>query len=129
MLSLQEIRQLGTKDMMEELQKARRDLLKIQFDVRNGTSKEVHMVKNLKRYIARLQTVAKELKVELKPVGMGKGEAAPVEKTTAEKEERKSSAKKSETKAGAPKKAITQKEVAKSGMKPATKKTKPAVKK
>ena len=44
MLTTQEIRQLGNKEMMDELQKSRRELLKSQFDVRNGISKEVHAV-------------------------------------------------------------------------------------
>jgi ribosomal protein L29 len=73
MLTKQEIRQLGNKEMMEELLKSRRELLKSQFEVRNGTSKEVHVVKNLKRYIAQLQTLAQEMKLEIKP-GMSKSE-------------------------------------------------------
>lgn len=77
MLTKQEIRQLGAKEMMEELQRTRRELLRTQFDVRNGTSKEGHMVKNLRRYAARLQTIAKEMKVEMKST-MGKGEAAAI---------------------------------------------------
>lgn len=77
MLTKQEIRQLGAKEMMDELQRTRRELLRTQFDVRNGTSKESHIVKNLRRYVARLQTVAKEMKMEMKST-MGKGEAAPV---------------------------------------------------
>lgn len=64
MLTTQEIRQLGTREMMDELQKSRRELLRTQFDVRGGTSKEVHMVKNLKRYIAKLQTISKEMKMD-----------------------------------------------------------------
>jgi len=87
--------------MTEELQKSRRDLLKMQFEVRNGTSKEVHMVKNLKRYIAKLQTIAQELKLEMKPSGMGKAEAAPASE---DKEEKKPVAKKA---AAAPKKTAT----------------------
>ena len=46
--------------MVEELQKSRRELLKSQFDMRMGTSKEVHAVKNMRRYIARLETIKKE---------------------------------------------------------------------
>lgn len=85
MLTKQEIRQLGNKEMMEELQKSRRELLRSQFDVRNGTSKEVHAVTNLKRYIARLQTIAKEMKMDVKS-NMSKAVAAPAaaeEKTPA----------------------------------------------
>jgi len=77
MLTKQEIRQLGNREMTDELQRTRRELLKLQFDVRSGTSKEAHMVKNLRRYIARLETLAKEMKMEAK-TNMGKAEAAPV---------------------------------------------------
>ena len=63
MLTKQEIRQLGNREMTDELQRTRRELLKMQFDIRSGTSKEVHMVKNFKRYIARLETLAKEMNV------------------------------------------------------------------
>ncbi len=76
MLTNQEIRQLGNKEMMEELQRSRRELLRSQFDVRNGTSKEVHAVTNLKRYIARLQTIAKEMKMDVIS-NMSKAVAAP----------------------------------------------------
>lgn len=62
MLTKQEIRQLGNKDMVEELKKARRELLKSQFDLRMGTSKEVHTMKNLRKYIARLTTIEGEVK-------------------------------------------------------------------
>lgn len=98
MLTKQEIRQLGNKEMMDELQKTRRELLKSQFDVRNGTNKETHMVKNLKRYIARLQTISKEMKID----GKTTVEKA---KTTPVVAEKKAPAKK----AAAPKKAAAAK--------------------
>lgn len=112
MLTKQEIRQLGKKEMMEELQKSRRDLMRSQFDVRNGTSKEVHTMKNLRRYIAQLQTISKEMKLDVLPA-MGKAEkteAAPV---------------KAEEKATAPKKAAPKKVAA---AKAPAKKAKPAKK-
>lgn len=76
MLTKQEIRQLGNREMMDELQKSRRELLKTQFDVRGGTSKEVHAVRNLKRYIAQLQTIAKEMKMDMTHIKSEKA-AAP----------------------------------------------------
>ena len=112
MLTTQEIRQLGNKEMMDELQKSRRELLKSQFDVRNGISKEVHAVKNLKRYIARLQTIAKEMKMEIKPASMGKaedGSVTPEEKKTTKKAAapKKAPAEKKEKAAKAPAKKTT----------------------
>lgn len=97
MISKQEIRQLGSKEMLDELQKARRELLRTQFDIRNGSSKEVHTVKNLKHYIAQLQTIAKEMKLDMNS-NMSKPEVAPAETTE-----------KAEKKAAAPKKAATAK--------------------
>lgn len=66
MLTLQEIRQLTDKDLIEELEKASRDLLKYKMDLEGGYAKEIHNVRNLKKYIAHLKTVQKEN--ELNPV-------------------------------------------------------------
>jgi large subunit ribosomal protein L29 len=62
MLTLQEIRQLSDKNLREEITSAQNDLLKIQFEVRNGSSKESHKVRQLKKQIARLKTIEKERK-------------------------------------------------------------------
>jgi large subunit ribosomal protein L29 len=102
MLTKQEIRQLGNKEMAEEITKSRRELLRTQFDVRNGTSKEVHTLKNLKRYIARLNTLAKEMKIEVKPSTTRAAETAP-SATAEEKEIKKTvTAKKTAKKKPAP---------------------------
>ncbi len=93
MLTKQEIRQLGSKEMMEELKNSRRELLRSQFDIRNGSSKEVHMVKNLRRYIARLQTITKELNLEMKTTGMSKA-SAPMTEEKAPAAEKAKTAKK-----------------------------------
>ena len=89
MLTKQEIRQLGNKEMIEELQKSRRELLKAQFEIRTQTSKASHLVKNLKHYIARLQTIAKELKIEITPA-MSKAEPNMAEEKTASASAKKS---------------------------------------
>lgn len=106
MLTKQEIRQLGPREMMDELQRTRRELLKTQFDVRNGTSKEAHVVKNLRRHIARLQTIAKEMKLEMKST-MSKAEAGSVQsaekKPAAETVKKTSAPKKAAAKAPAAK--------------------------
>ena len=122
MLSKQEIRQLGDKQFMEELQKSRRDLLRTKFEVRNGASKETHVVKNLRRYIAQLQTLAKEMSVGAK-AATGKTDAAATAPVAAEK------------KAPVAKKTTSKKTVAgtatakKTTKAPAKKRTKPATKK
>jgi ribosomal protein L29 len=66
MLTLQEIRQLTDRDLYEELEKASRDLLKFKMDLEGGYAKEIHKVRNLKRYIANLKTIQKEN--ELNPI-------------------------------------------------------------
>ncbi len=108
MLTKQEIRQLGNKEMMEELQKSRRELLRSQFDVRNGTSKEVHAVTNLKRYIARLQTIAKEMKMDVKS-NMSKAVVAPAAEEKTPAKAPKAPAKKAATKKTAAPKAPAKK--------------------
>lgn len=64
MLTLQELRQLTDKDLDEEFQKASRDLLKLKMDLESGYTKEIHNVKGLKKYIAKLKTIEKENKLE-----------------------------------------------------------------
>ncbi len=66
MLSLQEIRQLQEAQWQEELTQARKDLLKIKFNLKSGHAKESNKVRLLKKYIARLQTVRKETSVSKK---------------------------------------------------------------
>ncbi len=97
MLSKQEIRQLGNRELMDELERSRRELLKRKFEVRSGSSKEAHMIKNLKRYIALLHTLTKEMKMEEKPESAKKETAAamPAEEKKAQP---KTAAKKASTK-------------------------------
>ena len=57
MLSNQEIKNLDQKDLHSELLRARHDLLKVLVGVKSGSSKESHLIRNLKKYIARLLTL------------------------------------------------------------------------
>ena len=81
MLTKQELRQLGDREMMNELQKSRHELLKATFEIRTGTSKATHSVKNLKRYIATVLTISKEVGAK-PPVAAKKMEAPTAEKMT-----------------------------------------------
>lgn len=65
MLSLQEIRQLQSSELEEEIAKSLHELLQLKMDIINGHSKENHKVKLLKHYIARLETVSSEEKNKL----------------------------------------------------------------
>lgn len=64
MLTLAEIRQLSEKDLVEEIEKSSRKLLKLKIDIAGGYSKESHSKKNLRKYISQLQTVQNEIKQE-----------------------------------------------------------------
>lgn len=59
-MTIQEIRQLHEKELLEELTKSYRGLMRAKMDLINGSSKEIHNVKNLKRHIARLKTIQRE---------------------------------------------------------------------
>ena len=60
MLTKQEIRALPLKELLQEVLKSEHELLREKFAVKGGHSKASHVVKNLRIYIAQLQTIAKE---------------------------------------------------------------------
>lgn len=64
MLTKQEIRQLDPKSLQQEIASAQNDLLKIRFKLKSGNSKEIHMTKKLKKYIAQMKTIEKEFSGE-----------------------------------------------------------------
>ncbi len=57
MLTLQEIRQLNSKDLTAEIEKIVRELMKLKMDLLIGASKEIGRVKVLRKYIAQLKTI------------------------------------------------------------------------
>ena len=56
MLTNQEIRKLSIKDLNEELKKARMELTKSQLLNSVNQLKEVHILKQQRKYVARLKT-------------------------------------------------------------------------
>ena len=62
MLTRQELRQLQAKELSEEILKSSRELIKTRMEHASGTLKETHKLPDLKRYIARMKTVAEENK-------------------------------------------------------------------
>lgn len=64
MLKVPELRQLQGKDLQEELQRSSREYLKIRMDVESGFAKESHKAKALKKQIARIHTIQKEIDAE-----------------------------------------------------------------
>jgi len=62
MLSNQELRQLGETELVKEITKSSRELMKIKMDLENGYSKESDKAKKIRRYIARMETIKRESK-------------------------------------------------------------------
>jgi ribosomal protein L29 len=60
MLTKQELRQLQEKELKEELNKTSRELMKAKIEKANGTLKETHRPKELRKYIARMETISAE---------------------------------------------------------------------
>lgn len=52
-----EIKNLDTKELGSKLSKARHELLKVWLAIKSGASKESHLVRNLKKDIARILTL------------------------------------------------------------------------
>ena len=64
MLTIQELRQLDTLALQEEISNTQKDLFKIRFKTRSGNSKEIHMIRKLRKYIARVKTLQKETEIQ-----------------------------------------------------------------
>lgn len=62
MLTKQELRQLGEKQVHEEVAKLSQELMQVKMNILSGSSKETHRLKLLKRQIARLKTMSTEAK-------------------------------------------------------------------
>ena len=56
-LDFKELKKMDMKRLMEELGKAKKELFKVNFDVRNGQSKNSHLIGNYKKYIAQISTL------------------------------------------------------------------------
>ncbi len=55
-----EIRKLSENELLSELNKASFSLLKAHMEQKSGSLKETHLLKKLRRDIARLETIKKE---------------------------------------------------------------------
>lgn len=60
MKTLVELRKLDTKELREEGHLTRKELFKIEFEVRNGQSKSNHEIDNHRKQIARIETLLNE---------------------------------------------------------------------
>lgn len=68
MITFDELTKLTEKDLEEELNKSKLDLLKIRLAVSARQSKETSKLKILRRYIARIQTIKRKRAMELEMV-------------------------------------------------------------
>ena len=60
MLTTKELRKLEPKKLFEELEKAKKELFKIKFEVESGQSKSHHLIGKHRKNIARIKTIMRE---------------------------------------------------------------------
>ena len=56
MLTPEEIKKIDPAELHKELQKARHELVKVKMKLIDQSSKEIHKLREIKRYIAQIQT-------------------------------------------------------------------------
>ena len=61
MYTLAELRNLGVDELKKVLVKAKQELFKLGLMVRTGSEKNTSLIAKARRYVARIQTVLKEL--------------------------------------------------------------------
>lgn len=61
MYSIQELRSSTKKELLQELEKSRAEILKIRINVKTKHEKDRSKVKKIKRYIAQILTILKEI--------------------------------------------------------------------
>lgn len=61
MYTLAELRNLGVDELKKTLTKAKQELFKLGLTVRTGSEKNTSLIRKARLYIARIQTVLKEL--------------------------------------------------------------------
>lgn len=64
MYSIKELRSSTKKELIQELEKARADVLKIRINVKTKHEKDRSKVKKIKYYIAQILTILKEIPLE-----------------------------------------------------------------
>ncbi len=64
MLTIQELRSSTKKELLQELDKSRKESLKVRINVKTKHEKDQSKAKKTKRYIARILTALKEVEAE-----------------------------------------------------------------
>ncbi|MFA6521555.1 MAG: 50S ribosomal protein L29 [Candidatus Gracilibacteria bacterium] len=67
MFTVEEIKKLSEKDLLEEIRKSKFELLKTRLGISSRQSKETSKLKELRKYIARIKTFKRMLKIEQAP--------------------------------------------------------------
>ena len=74
MLSVQELRSSTVKELLQELETVRKDMLKVRINVKTKHEKDTSKAQKTKRYIAQILTILKEAKEEIKDPESSSGE-------------------------------------------------------
>lgn len=82
MFSIQELRSSTKKELQMELEKSRKEMLKVRINLRTKHEKDTSKALKTKTYIARILTVMKDIKDEVKEV---KSEKSVTPKKTVKK--------------------------------------------
>jgi ribosomal protein L29 len=64
MLSVQELRSSTKKELISELKTARKELLRVRMGVKTKHMKDVSLASKQNQYIARIETILRELDLE-----------------------------------------------------------------
>lgn len=62
MLKKDELKKLDGGKLAGEVAKAKKELFEARFKVKSGQSKDIHKVRNLRKYVARVKTAQTEQK-------------------------------------------------------------------
>ena len=64
MISFEELHKLSLPEVMRELRKANREMLKLRLQKANNELKETHKLQNYRKYLAHLKTKKRMLELE-----------------------------------------------------------------
>lgn len=64
MVTKEELKKLNEKELDEELQKAKIELLRLRFGIASKQNKETSGLKALRKYVARVKTIKRLLQLE-----------------------------------------------------------------
>ncbi|MFH1012638.1 MAG: 50S ribosomal protein L29 [Candidatus Peregrinibacteria bacterium] len=64
MLTIQELRSSTLKELRQELASAQKELQHLRISVRTKNQKDISLVSKQKHYVARIQTLLKEIELE-----------------------------------------------------------------